>query len=309
MNAGQNFSHTALLLLAFGGPRTLDEVTPFLNKLMGRRPSDRQVRECTVRYEAIGGGSPLPAITMRQASALRDVLTAEGYPVAVYVGMRYGAPSIDDAVTQMAKDETSRVVMCSLSPYRSPYTSEGYYEEAKKLSYEKGMTNVVEIEPWYTHPSLQASWARHLERVAGEAGISIMNTPVIFTAHSLPLSVGASYGYVDQLHATIEGIRTLIGPLTWHLAFQSRGRGDEQWLTPTPETILEQLRDLGHKKAVVVPLGFVTDHMETLYDLDIALWKWAQSRGLEITRVPCFNDQSYFIRTLADVVNESLGEL
>jgi len=209
----------------------------------------------------------------------------------------------------MAQDKISRVVMCSLSPYRSPYTSEGYYQEARRISYQKGVLNVVEINPWYAHPSLWAAWAEHLRRDSNGVEISLVNTPVLFTAHSLPLAIAASCRYVDQLRATIEGILTLMGPFTWHLAFQSRGREGAQWLTPTPEAVLEQLHDQGHRKTVVIPIGFVTDHLETLYDLDIILGRWARSRGQEITRVPCFNDRPYFISALADVVTDRLAEL
>ena len=309
MNPDSTLRRTALLLTAFGGPHTLDDVPPFLTELLGRRPSDRQVRDLAARYESIGGGSPLPAMTMRQAAALRELLAGEGYPVAVYVGMGHGRPSIAQAVTQMAHDGMARVVMCSLSPYRSPYTSEGYYRETRRLCGHTCIQQVVEIDPWYAHPSLWAAWAEHLGKIDDREEIWSGTTPVVFTAHSLPLSIATSCGYVDQLRVTIEGIMTLVPPLAWHLAFQSRGRGHEPWLTPAPETVLEQLRGRGHENVVVVPLGFVADHLETLYDLDISLRTWAQSRGQTITRVPCFNDHTYFVRALADVVREKLRDL
>src|SRR5208337_1431038 len=141
-----------------------------------------------------------------------------------------------------------------------------------------------------------AAWATKIEE-AKEKEI-----PVVFTAHSLPQEVAAVSPYVRQLEETIEGIIRITGPLRWQLAFQSKGRGGGAWLGPEPETCLEAFAAEGYRKALICPIGFINDHLETLYDLDIVLTAWADKQGIEISRVPCLNDAPVLIQVLEQLV-------
>jgi ferrochelatase len=302
-----NLARTAVLLLAFGGPRSVDEVGPFLERLLGRKPSPKQVEGLQRRYLAIGGASPLPEMTLRQARALEQGLRKEGKPVPVYCGMRYSHPLIAEALEEIQKGEISRLILISLSPYRSAFSSEGYYREVKQIVAQgEGKMDLIEVDDWHAHPGLCAAWAANIEKAIGGIGEKKAEIPVIFTAHSLPKDVASGSPYQGQLGETITGIIEITGPLRWHLAFQSRTGEREKWLGPEPEQILEDLIKKGFHRALICPIGFIADHLETLYDLDIALKSWADKRGVEISRAPCLNDAPELIEVLAQLVEGAL---
>jgi ferrochelatase len=306
MTTGGDLSQTAVLLLAFGGPRSMDEVGPFMERLMGKSPSPQQIEGLKQRYQAIGGASPLPEMTMRQARALEGALKGEEKPLPVFVGMRYAHPLIAGALEEIRKKGISRIILISLSPYRSTYSSEGYYAEVRQTvaAWNEGV-ELIEADDWHAHPGLCAAWASKIGKATASRGERKAEISVIFTAHSLPKDVAASAPYHKQLEETIKGIIKIIGPLPWHLAFQSRGREGE-WLGPEPEKVLEDLIKEGFQKALICPIGFISDHLETLYDLDIALTAWADKKGIEIIRTPCLNDAPELIGVLVHLVEKAL---
>jgi ferrochelatase len=303
-----DLSQTAVMLLAFGGPRSVDEVEPFMERLMGKSPSPQQIEGLQKRYQAIGGASPLPEMTMRQARTLEGALKGEGKPLPVFVGMRYGHPLITETLEEIKKKGgVSRIILISLSPYRSAFSSEGYYTEVKKtVAAWKEDMELVEVDDWHAHPGLCAAWAARINDTIEKMDQGKDEISVVFTAHSLPKDVTSSSPYQGQLKETIEGIIKVTGPLRRHLAFQSRGRGGGKWLGPEPETVLEDLAQEGYHKVLICPIGFIADHLETLYDLDIALKSWADKQGMEIVRTPCLNDAPELIEVLVHLVKEAL---
>jgi ferrochelatase len=309
MHAEADLSRTAVLLLAFGGPRSVDEVGPFLQKLLGREPSPQHIERLQKRYQAIGGASPLPEMTLRQARALEQGLKKKERPVPVYCGMRYSRPLIAEALEELAKEGFSRLILFSLSPYRSAFSSEGYYAEVKQITtqWEEKM-DLIEVDDWHAHPGLCAAWAVMIDEAIGDIGEKKDEIPVIFTAHSLPKDVASVSPYEGQLKESIKGITNITGPLRWQLAFQSRAGERENWLGPETETILEELMKKGVHKALICPIGFITDHLETLYDLDIALKAWADEQGIEIIRAPCLNDAPELIEVLIQLVEGALSK-
>jgi ferrochelatase len=307
MQKESDLSRTAVLLLAFGGPRSVDEVGPFLEKLLGRKPSPQHIEGLKKRYQAIGGGSPLPEMTLRQARALEGELQKKGEPVPVFYGMRYSGPLIAEALEQIAKRRTSRLILISLSPYHSSFSSEGYYAEVQRITAQWGESiDLIEVNDWHAHPGLCAAWAARITEAIGDIDRKKDNIPVIFTAHSLPKEAAAASPYERQLEETITGIIEMTGPMRWHLAFQSRPGTKGKWLGPDPETILEDLMKDGFHKALICPIGFITDHLETLYDLDIALKEWADEQGIEIIRTPCLNVAPELIEVLVHLVEGGL---
>lgn len=302
-----DLSHTAVMLLAFGGPRSVDEVRPFMERLMGKSPSPKQIEGLQRRYQAIGGASPLPEMTMRQARALEGALKRKETPLPVFWGMRYGQPLIAETLEDIKRGGISRVILISLSPYRSTYSSEGYYTEVKQTvaAWNKDM-ELIEADDWHAHPGLCTAWAAKITEAIGKMGEGKSEISVVFTAHSLPHDVASNAPYQRQLEETIEGIMKITGPLRWHLAFQSRGRGGDEWLGPEPEKILEDLAQKDYQKALICPVGFIADHLETLYDLDIALTAWADKKGIEIIRTPCLNDAPALIEVLVQLVEGGL---
>jgi len=304
MSKAADLSRTAVLLLAFGGPRSLDEVAPFLERLMSKKPTPAQLAGLQQRYQAIGGASPLPETTMQQATALERALREKGKSLMVFAAMRYNPPLIVETLEEIRKRGVSRIIPIGLSPYHSSFTTEGYYAEVKRIfsTWNDGM-ELVEVDNWHAHPLLCAAWAAKITETLGKIKDAI---PVIFTAHSLPCDVASRSPYQQQLEETIKGIITITGPLRWHVAFQSRGRGGEDWLGPEPEKCLDELFAGGHRKAVICPIGFISDHLETLYDLDIALKAWADKRGMEIGRISCLNDAPELIEIFVQLVERAL---
>jgi protoporphyrin/coproporphyrin ferrochelatase len=302
-----DLSRSAIMLLAFGGPRSLDEVAAFVERLTGKKPSPVQIEGLQGRYQAIGGGSPLPETTMRQARALEKVLQKKGKPLPIFVGMRYSHPLIAEALEEIRKRGITGLILISLSPYRTAFASEGYYDEVKRIvaGWSERM-ELIEVDDWHALPALCAAWAAKIAEMAGSISARDKEIPVIFTAHSLPQEVAAGSSYVRQLEETIEGIIHITGPLRWRLAFQSRSRGGGAWLGPEPETCLEELAAEGHHKALICPIGFIADHLETLYDLDIVLKAWAHKRGIEIARTSCLNDAPELIEVICQLVEEAV---
>jgi ferrochelatase len=307
MHNEADLSRTAVLLLAFGGPRSVDEVGPFLKRLLGRKPSPGQIEGLQRRYRTIGGASPLPQMTLRQARAMEQGLKEKERPVPVYCGMRYSHPLITEVLEAIQKEEISRLILISLSPYRSLFSSEGYYAEVQQTTTQwGGKMDLIEVGDWHAHPGLCAAWARRIAEAIGNIGEREAEIPVIFTAHSLPKETASVSPYEQQLEETITGIIEIIGPLRWHLAFQSRAGAKGEWLGPDPEQILEDLIKEGFHRALICPIGFIADHLETLYDLDIALKAWGDEQGIEIIRVPCLNDMPQLIEVLVQLVEGTL---
>jgi len=302
-----DLSQTAVLLLAFGGPRSADEIGPFMERLMGKDPSPKQIEGLQKRYRAIGGASPLPEMTMRQARALAGTLKRKGTPLSVFWGMRYGRPLISEVLEEIRKKGISRIILISLSPYRSAFSSEGYYAEVKQTiaAWNEPM-ELIQVDDWHANPGLCTAWAAKITEAIGKMGEGKDEIPVVFTAHSLPHDVASNAPYQQQLGESIEGIVKVTGPLRRHLAFQSRGRGGGEWLGPEPEKVLADLSREGCHKALICPIGFIADHLETLYDLDIALTAWADKKGIEIIRTPCLNDAPALIEVLVHLVEGAL---
>ena len=281
-----------------------------MEKLLGRKPSSQHIEGLRRRYQAIGGGSPLPEMTLRQARALQQELQKDGELLPVYCGMRYSRPLISETLEEIQQAGISHVILMSLSPYRSVFSLEGYYAAVRRIIAQwEGKSDLIEVDDWHAHPGLCAAWAARITEAIGGMGKNQGEIPVIFTAHSLPKEAAAASPYERQLEETITGIIEITGPLRWHLAFQSRAGERERWLGPDPETILEGLMKDGFHKALICPIGFITDHLETLYDLDIALQAWVDERDFEITRIHCLNDAPELIELFAQLVKKALEKI
>lgn len=307
-----------VLLLGFGGPDSLDAVAPFLERLLGRTPPPGLVAAVTERYRLVGGRSPLPAIAAAQARALQARLNAaapdEG-PYRVYVGMRCWHPFIAEAAARMSADGVARAVAVSLSPHRSRTTTDAYARDLEAalaaLAAARPPVPVPRVTfapDWYLHPLYLDALAERLE--AGLAAFPAEargRVEVLFTAHSLPLEhVRGGDPYVEQLRATAGALAARAGLSRWRLAFQSRGAGGGAWLGPQVEEVLDEIAAAGGREVLVDPIGFVTDHMETLYDIDVLHRRHAAGLGLRFERCACPNDAPALIAALADIALSGL---
>jgi ferrochelatase len=296
---------SAILLLAHGSPESPADIPEFMKHITGGRPvPDAVIKEITHRYSLIGK-SPLTEITMQQAEALQASL---GFPV--YVGMRNWKPFISDAVRQIVAAGLDKVVAICLAPQNSS-TSVGLYSKALADERKPGLS-VQFVESWHDHPLLIQAFAERLEPVwrqaSAETGSAV---PVIFTAHSVPMrTIQAGDPYEKQAKETAQLVARRIPGLTpelQHFAFQSQGMTGGPWLGPTVENAMLELKRQGHKGVVIAPIGFVCDHVEVLYDIDIGFRQFANEHGLKLWRPESLNTSPTFIAALAKLASTRMA--
>ncbi len=297
----------ALLLLAFGGPRSLDEVESFLTRLFrGRKPSPQQLEKIKERYRLIGGASPLPEITWGQAKALEKKLNEKGCQFKSYVGMRYGHPLIEETLQEIIHDGIGEAIAIPMAPFRSKASTGAYIEEVNRAK--KGLGDELDISfigQWHTQPLFFEAVREKVQKgllqfQPGER----KKVHLIFTAHSLPKLVVKDEPYEEEMKASVKGILERIEPLPWHIAFQSKGGGPEEWIGPDVESLLTDLQAQGVRQVLIVPIGFVSDHIEILYDIDIVFRSKAESLGMVLRRSPSLNLSERFLEALCMAVLE-----
>jgi ferrochelatase len=303
-------SADAVLAVAFGGPTRPEEIRPFLaNVLRGRTAAPERVEEVVRHYEAMGGRSPLNELTFRQARKLEAALAAIGPALPVYVGMRNWEPYLADTLGRMAADGVRRAVGLILAPHASEASRERYVEQvdAARAALGARAPEVRWVAPWHTHPLFVTAVADAV--VAALVTIPAARrpaAPLVFTAHSIPVAMAERSPYVEQVTASARAVVERLRHALWQVAWQSRsGSPREPWLEPDVNDALRALAAEGAAEAVVVPVGFVVDHVEVLYDLDVEARATAQALGLGFTRASTVNDHPVFIRMLAEVVTEA----
>ena len=303
----------AVLLIAFGGPQGPDDVRPFLaNVLRGRRVTPERVEEVAHHYELFGGISPLTALTARQADGLRHRLAQDGPALPVYVGMRNWHPYLLDTLRAMANDGVRRALGFILAPHRS-YSSCLQYRENVRDAQMTLVANAVRVPEvaytgdWYAHAGFVKTWAKHIEAARAELPADDRGRArIVFTAHSIPLSMAELYPYREQLLESARLIARRLNHEDWALAYQSRsGRPEDPWLEPDITDYLRAERARGLAAAVIAPIGFVSDHIEVLYDLDREAADVCRAIGLPMVRAEAPNADPLFIDMMMDVVKST----
>ena len=300
----------ALLLLAFGGPRSLDEVEFLLTRLFqGRKPSADQVERVKERYRLIGGFSPLLNITQEQARGLEEELKKRGYSFKSYVGMRYGHPLIEETLKEILRDGITEIVALPMAPFQSRASTGAYMEEVNRVR--KNLDKEVSLSfaiGWHLHPLfIEAVRERIKEGLKEFDEEERKRVHLLFTAHSLPKSIIEKDPYAKEIGASIQGVLEKLGPFPWHLAYQSKGGGTEEWVGPDVESVLGELSKEKIREVLIVPIGFVSDHIEILYDIDILYQNKAKLLGMRLKRTPSLNFSKRFIEALATIVEEHLS--
>ena len=302
----------AVLLMAYGSPDTLDQVEAYYTDIRrGSPPPPHLLEELIGRYRAIGGGSPLSRIVERQRAALAAELARRGRPMPVYAAMRHIEPRIGRVVETIAADGVDRFVAIALAPQRSSNAA-GYrraVEAAIAGLRERGerAPEFVFVDSWHDQPGL-------IEALAAATGEALARFPdpgrarVVFTAHSLPARVVAEGDrYPDELARTAALVAGRLGLTDYDFAFQSAGRTGEPWLGPDLGDEIRRLAGEGVRELVVCPVGFVADHLEVLYDIDIEAQAIAREVGVRLERARSMNDDPTFIAGLADVATAALA--
>jgi protoporphyrin/coproporphyrin ferrochelatase len=294
-------SRTAVLLMAYGTPRTPAEILPYYTDIRrGRPPTDEQLADLTRRYDAIGGISPLAARTEAQRDALQAALDdAAPGQYFVTLGLKHAAPMIETAVEELAAAGFRSIVGLVLAPHYSSYSIGQYMGRAQAAAEPHGI-GVVGIDSWAVEPAF-------IDFIAADMGAKLAGMPagthVFFTAHSLPQRIiDAGDPYPHQLRSTAEAVAAALGlpPTQWSIAWQSAGRTPEPWLGPDILEVIDDVAASGSAHGVLASaVGFVADHLEVLFDLDIEAAHRAAEHGLAFARTACVNDNPTVMAALA----------
>jgi protoporphyrin/coproporphyrin ferrochelatase len=287
----------AVLLMAHGAPERLEDVPEYLLRVRGGRPLPPPVvEEITGRYAQIGGCSPLTRWTRAQAEALERAI---GMPV--YFGMRNWRPSILEAMRQIAADGVERLAAICLAPQYSEMSVGLYFRSAEEARTATGAgTEIVWAKSFHDHPLLVGAFAEKLAPLEG-AG------KVLFTAHSLPEKILENGDPYDrETRATAGAVAGRLGISEWDFAYQSQGLTAEKWLGPTVESVLDRYADGGVRDVVLAPIGFVCDHVEILYDVDIVFRRYAEARGIRLSRPESLNGSPRLTAALASIATSCL---
>ena len=306
-------SPIAVLMMAYGSPESLDEMEAYLLDVRGGRPTPPAlVEEISHRYALIGGRSPLLELTRKQADALESLLNQskpKGYPdFRTYLGMRHWQPRIAGAVSQIAADGIRQVVALVMAPHSSRMSTGMYFARLEEAIADQGLDlQVIPIDSWHNSPGF-------IEAIASRAMDALQHFEsgqpyIVFTAHSLPTRIlQQGDPYDTQLRETADLVAERLGWTAdrWEFCYQSAGQSPEPWLGPQIEEVVVRLARSGKKELLVVPVGFVCDHVEVLYDIDIAAKGLAAQHGAHLERSASLNDSPLLIGALAELVLDAL---
>jgi ferrochelatase len=295
--------------MAYGTPETLDDVRAYLTHIRhGHEPSDAAVKDLERRYRLIGGPSPLYRTTVDQMKALVRRLNASGGRYRGYLGMKHWYPHVPDAVRRMATDGIEEAVAITLAPHYSTMSIAQYLDYVREgLDGLDRPLRILCIKSYHSEPlfidALEEKLREGMGRVPDELREGI---PVIFTAHSLPEKIlRENDPYREQLLETSRLVAERFGSLDWRLAFTSKGRTRERWLGPSLAEALAEVAAEGHRAALACTVGFVSEHLETLYDFDVEAKRDAEERGLAFYRAPALGTSEKFIAALAEIVRKA----
>ena len=303
----------SVLLLAYGAPERMEDVRPFLDNVLRGLPVPKERYEAVVHhYELLGGRSPLNELTGRQARGLADELKAEGLDLPVHVGMRFAPPYIFSAVRDIIAAGGKRTIAIVMAPYRSEPSWEKYREAVGEVLEAAGpgvAPEVTWVEPWFDHPLF-------LDAQADRVAAALATIPeerrdaarLIFTAHSIPVAVAARCPYVQQIEHACQAVADRVGGRSWELDWQSRsGSPKTPWLEPDVNVRLGELHAEGVTDVAICPIGFISDHVEVMYDLDLEAKQTCRGLGLNMARVETVNDHPTFLKALAAMVRAKVA--
>jgi ferrochelatase len=303
----------AVLLMAYGSVDSLDEVPAYYTHIRrGSPPPPELLEELLDRYRAIGGSSPLSGHTERQRAAVEAELARRGSPVPVYVGMKHIAPFIGDVVQRMAADGVTHVVAMALAPHFSTMSICSYCRsvDAGREALGDGRVSYTIVRDWHAEPRFLDALADATREALGRLPGGVTSGHAVFTAHSLPARIlehGDPYRDLLLDTAALVAARLDLPADRWSFAFQSAGRTADPWLGPDLGDHLRSLAGAGVGQVAVCPVGFVSDHLEVLYDIDIEAQEVARELGIALERARAMNDDPVFVAGIADILERALA--
>jgi ferrochelatase len=297
-----------LLVMAYGGPDNLEEVEPYLMDVRGYRPTSPEiVHEVRERYREIGGRSPILERTQAQAQALEADLNKDGRNFKAFIGMRHWHPFIKETLAEMCDQGIEKTVGLVMAPHYSRMSIEAYFKRAEEAQMPM---EIARIDNWHLLTEYLDALVRRIKSALGRFPESVRaEVPIIFTAHSLPKRI-LEWGdpYPGQLHETVEALMERIGPHPHEFAFQSAAISTEPWLGPDASEPINRYADQGTKNILICPIGFVCEHVEILYDIDIVYQSLAKTLGVHLERIDMLNDDPEMMAGLARLVRNTAKE-
>lgn len=302
-------STIGVLVMAYGGPNSLDEVEPYLMDVRGHRPTPAHViAEVKDRYAQIGGRSPILERTEAQARALEAALCRDGNGFRAIVGMRHWQPRIATALATLAGERIDRAVGIVMAPHYSAMSIALYFD---KVDASRNGLAIAPIREWHLLPGLLDALVDRIRAALARFPADVRATvPLLFTAHSLPQKILDTLDpYPVQLSETVDAVLEQLGDerrgRVQRFAYQSAGRTAEPWLGPDARQVVDELAAAGHANVLVVPVGFTCEHVEVLYDVDVELRRHARGLGMRLERIVMVNDHPALIAGLADLVHRT----
>ncbi len=295
----------AVLILAYGTPANTERMRCYLSDIRGGRPmSDEFVAEFRHRYELIGG-SPLTRLTYEQAKKTAEVLEEHGCDWPVYVGMRHWSPWIKDAIGQMWLHGIEEAVAIVMAPHYSSMSIGRYWDKIKEAQQMHGSDiKFTFVNSWWEQPGFLQAIENHVRAGYEKFDPAVRDkVKLVFSAHSLPARlVKMGDPYDDQLQSNARLVAEQLGSADWMFSYQSAAHTGEPWLGPQIEEVVVDLAEQGYRHVLAAPIGFVCDHVEILYDIDLEAKQLAQERGVQLERIESMNTDPLFIEAIAEAV-------
>lgn len=300
----------AVLLIGYGGPEKPEDIRLFLDIVaMGRPIPKERLEEVAHHYELIGGKSPFNELTFKQAKALENKLSEEGYRIPVYVGMRNWGPFLGDTIKEMAQNGVKKALGMIMSAHQCEASWERYMLNVREGQFEAATHIEFEFSaPLYDHPLFIEVCADRVaecfEQIPREER---KDTLILFSAHSIPVPMAESSPYVEQLTTTARLVAERINHEKWRLVYQSRsGRPQDPWLEPDVCDVIREIAKEEVRYTIVQPIGFLCDHVEVLFDIGIEAKEAADEAGIKLIRAQTVNDDPKFIAAMADEVKRTI---
>jgi len=298
-----------VLVMAYGGPDNIDEVEPYLLDVRGYRATAPEIiHEVRERYREIGGRSPILEQTQAQACALESALNIHGQEFKTFVGMRHWHPYIKDTLAEMQTRGIQHAVGLVMAPHYSRMSIEVYYQKVEQAA---SPIEMAPIKEWHLLPGYIDALASRVRAVLERFPAGLRpQIPVIFSAHSLPERILTwNDPYPEQLRATVQAVMQRLGDQPHDFAFQSAAISNEPWLGPDVSVLIKRYAEQGQKNLISCPIGFVCEHVEVLYDIDIVYQKLAASLDLRLERIEMVHTAPQMISGLAGLIRQTAKEV
>ena len=302
----------AVLMLGYGGPESFQAVRPFVeNVVRGRNVPAARIEAVVEQYRAIGGKSPFVELTRRQADALEQLLQSQGAHLPVYLGMLFSAPLISQTLEQMLSDRVRQAAVIIMAPHRCQASFGRYLESARSAAagFEPGALKLEFVPAWHNHPLFIEAMAERLSQAMTRLDPAQRSyARVIFTAHSVPEEMPDASAYAEQIAESARLVAISLGHENWSVAYTSRsGRADQAWLEPDVAAAIRAAKRAGVTALAIAPIGFVCDHVEVLFDLDVQAAAVAKEAFLPMVRAATVGLHPRFIQLLAELARARIG--